>query len=147
MTNVSTRFTVFLKFFLPTMWIVFFGVMTLTILFDKEVDVTFATQITMVIFFLSGAGILYWAFMRLKRVEMDETHLYVTNYHKMYKYPYTNIERLEILDFWLLKAVKVYFKVPGYFGKKVVFLAGHRFLPFIRDHASVANQLQGKLKR
>ena len=98
MQHVSSSATVFLKFALPTVWIVFFGSLCVVFwLFDTITVVagmplsTF--RIVLPAFFILGVLALYWSVMRLKRVEMDEQFIQVTNYFKHYRYPYHQIEK------------------------------------------------------
>lgn len=68
-------------------------------------------------------GVLYFSLMQLKRVEVDEHFVYVTNYKDTARYPFHNIEKLEEANYFLFKIVRVYFKESGMFGKKAIFLS------------------------
>lgn len=139
MQHVSSNTTLLFKFFIPTFWLVFFGAFTLAV-FLVEVDYfdhipAFLFRLSMLGFFLLGLLFFYWAFLRLKRVEMDETYVYVSNYFKAARYPWHNIERLKVQDLSLIKPVRIYLKEKGTFGKRITFLMSQkRFRSFALKH-------------
>lgn len=146
MQRVSTNATLFFKFFLPIFWIVFFGAFTLSALLLKYGYVgtipasTFRTGI--VIFYLGGIAFLYWAFMRLKRVEMDGKYVYVTNYFKSVRYPYHNIEKIKYNDYFLFRSASVLLRQPGIFGSKLTFIPSRTgFRQFLDEHPEVKQQV------
>ncbi|MFK8102760.1 MAG: hypothetical protein AB8G15_09555 [Saprospiraceae bacterium] len=146
MKNVSTSLTLVLKIFLPVAWIVFFGTITIALLFSEQEFVgmvpTSNFKFGMLAFFLAGVAILYWAVMRLKRVDMDELFIYVTNYHKNYRYPFHNIEKIVERDYWLFKTLHIYLREPGNFGKKISFIPSKdKFKNFLEEHPEVVKQL------
>jgi hypothetical protein len=146
MQRVSTNLTLFYKFFVPIFWIVFFGSMTIAAFVYKkdyygEIPGT-PFRIGMVVFFLSGVLMFLLTIMRLKRVELSEDHLYVTNYFKHLRYPYQDIEKISESEFAIFKVVTVYLKAPGTFGKKFTFLASRdRYAEFWREHSDLHNEL------
>ncbi len=137
--NVSSNFTIFLKFVIPTFWIIFFGLLLIVVLVSDAVTMSSFSlstlRIGIVVFYLLGLLILYWAVMRLKRVEMDDAFVYATNYFKTYRYPYHNIEKIEESDYLFFRSIHIYLKEPGKFGKKITFVAHrNRFDNFIKTH-------------
>jgi hypothetical protein len=149
MQNVSSSFTVILKFALPTCWIVFFGAMTVALWFVDIVPIagmeTGTFRIVMSIFFLIGVLILYWAVMGLKRVEMDDQFIYVTNYFKNIRYPYHQIEKINEKDYYFFRTFHLILKQSGYFGKKITFIPGRiNFDQFLSEHPDVVEQLKEK---
>jgi len=134
-----------MKIIIPVFWGVFFGTLTLAFLVANHVAVGFMSmgkfRILMLAFFLLGLLFLYWAVMRLKRVEMDEHFVYVSNYFKHYKYPFHNVEKIVESDYLLFRSMHVYLKTPGYFGQKVTFVAHrHRFNDFMNDHPEIVKR-------
>lgn len=125
--HVSSNWTLFLKILLPIVWGVFFGLTTIVFWISKEPSVgsisMFNFRLLMTSFFITGMTVLYFSLMQLKRVEVDENFLYITNYKDTARYPFHNIEKLEEADYFIFKTVHVYFKEAGIFGKKVVFLS------------------------
>lgn len=149
MQNVSSSFTVILKFALPTCWIVFFGAMTVAVWF---VDIgtiagmeegTF--RIVMSLFFMLGVVALYWAVMGIKRVEMDEYFIYVTNYFKNIRYPFHQIEKIREKDYFFFRTIHISLKEAGQFGKRITFIPGRiNFDEFLAEHPEVVKQLKFK---
>jgi len=150
MQHVSSSFTLFLKYGFTTGFIVFFGAMTVAFWFvDSFSSVsglpinTFRLLLTAL--FILGLVFLYWATMRLKRVEMDEHFFYVTNYFKNVRYPYHQIEKIVEKDYVLFRSVHIHLKKAATFGKKISFVASQeRFNTFLKEHPEVVEQLKGK---
>lgn len=126
-TNVSSNWTLFLKIFFPIFWCVFFGALTIAFWLTDSSSVgnmsIFNFRLLMTSFFITGMGVLYFSLMQLKRVEIDEHFVYITNYKETARYPFHNIEKLEEANYFLFKVVKVYLKSPGIFGNKITFLS------------------------
>ena len=99
MQHVSSSLTLLIEFGIPTAWIVFFGSLTIAMWLTDDIQVvagmpagTFRLLLTS--FYVTGVLVIYWAMMRLKRVEMDDHFFYVTNYFKHVRYPYHQIEKV-----------------------------------------------------
>ncbi|MEM6724838.1 MAG: hypothetical protein AAF598_12415 [Bacteroidota bacterium] len=135
MQNISSSATLALKYFIPTIWIVFFGTITIYVfLSNNAAEIVGGTEgavlgprLGLLLFFLTGVAFFYFLFMRLKRVEVDHQFIYVTNYIKIYKYPYSNIERIERQKILFFRPTTIHFKEPGSFGPKVTFIEGCKF--------------------
>lgn len=145
MQNVSTNLTLFLKIFIPTFWIVFFGLFTVST-YVKDIYIGSLTpwlfRLTCTLFFLTGLALLYFTLMQIKRVDMDETYLYVSNYFKTIRYPYSLVEKVDERDFLFFHLIHIHFKQKGQFGKKIVFLSrGKKLDRFLRSHPDIARQL------
>lgn len=146
MQRVSTDLTLFYKFFIPIFWIVFFGAFTISVLaLNRAYYGSIAGgpfRIGVVVFFLSSVAGLYFSLMRLKRVEMDEDFVYVTNYFRTVRYPYHNIEKIRESDFLFLKIVNLYLHTPGRFGRRITFVASQsRFRLFWEQHPGLKDGL------
>ncbi len=142
MINVSSNLTLFLKIAFPTMWIVFFGALTIAF-FTQDIDYVGPFPIEtfryyFLGFFLTGVLILYWAVMRLKRVDMDKDYMYITNYFISYRYSYSDLEKIEESDYLLFKTIHLHLKQKGKLGKKINFLSSRkRFQNFITEHPEI----------
>lgn len=140
MYRVSTNLTLFYKIFIPTFWIVFFGAFTVAVFFYPAENFGSIPgtplRIGSFLFFLSGLGLFSFTLLRLKRVEIGEEEIYVTNYFKHAKYPFSNIEKIEDLDAIFLQTATIHLKVPGQFGKKIRFITSRfRYKNFIKQNA------------
>ena len=142
MQRVSTNLTLFYKFVLPTFWLVFVSAFTVTVWFSASPYLfgypIFYVRLAATVLLLSGALFLYWAVMGLKRVELTEDFVYVTNYRKAFRYPWHNVARIEQRDYLLFHPIDIYFHKPGFFGKKITFLPSReRWARFQRDFPDV----------
>lgn len=145
MQQVSTSLTLFLKIFFPAFWIVFFAAFTFAVWqldagtfggIDMEIF-----RMGMLSFLLLGIGIIYWALMRLKRVEMDNEFVFVTNYFKSVRYPWHNVKNIEERDFALFRTIHIVLKKPGIFGEKITFVASRRkFNAFVKENPHLFEQ-------
>lgn len=152
MHNVSSQLTLFFKVFIPTIWISFFTTIGGFLLFSGNgqtgnLAMLFGTSVfSMIIigFLLLGIIALYFLFMRLKRVELDKNYLYATNYIKHYRYPFHNIEHLEIKRFLIWRPTKVILKTPGKFGKRFTFLASNQLEEYLEKHPLIAQEIHIK---
>jgi hypothetical protein len=126
MFRLSSNITLLLKIFLPTFWLVFFGLLTLAVLLSNAFHVSFMPQgwfkLLVLFFFLAGCVLFYFTVIQLKRVEVDDLYLYISNYFSTYRYPYHNIDNVSEKDLGIVTLMIVYFKKPGKFGKRVFFL-------------------------
>lgn len=143
--NVTSSTTIFWKFFFPTFCIVFVTVITLGIIFSDIKPTSLPknafSTLLLVILFLQIV-LFYFSIIKLKKVEMDQDFIYITNYFKWFKYPYHNIDRIIERDWVLAKVITLKFKEPGHFGKKIFFLANHRKLnEFLENNPEAIQKL------
>ena len=120
MTRVSSDWTLFLKLFLPTVWIVFFGVVEVVLIFNRMLPPVLIAG-TMVCYVI-GLLVLYATLLRLKRVECTEEHLYVTNYFRTYRYTYDSIASTRKTSLGIADLVKITFNARTTFGKSIYFV-------------------------
>lgn len=127
MRQVSSNFTLILRIFIPTFWLVFFGLFTIAAwVATPEHGGLLARldfRLGFTAFFLSGAALLYFTLLKLKRVEMDTEQVFATNYFKAVRYPWGNVEKIVQQPFLFFHIMYIYLKKPGYFGSRIVFLA------------------------
>ena len=147
MQRVSTNLTLFYRFFIPIFWIVLFGSMTAAVFLSPKAAYGSIPgpqfRLGLLIFFLSGALMLFFTLLQLKRVEMDDHFVYVTNYFKNFRYPYHNIEHIHETKFFFLQLVTITLKVKGSFGKKIAFIASNRlYHSFWKEHPDLYEQLK-----
>lgn len=145
--NVSSNSTVFLKYFLPTIWTVFFGTLFVVILFAGHVRVgTMDSTVFKLVYaasFFSIIALMYFTIFKLKRVEFDKEFVYVTNYIKIYRYPFNSVESIKKFHYgwWLIYRIEL--KQAGFFGKRITFLANKkRLVDFFKEHPKVALELK-----
>lgn len=145
--HVSSSLTLLLKFGIPTAWLVFFGAMTAAMWFTNDINAigdlpVGLFRIIFTVSFVLIALIIYWALMRIKRVEMDGHFFYVTDYFKHVRYPYHQIEKVVEKDYLFFKVIHITLKNAATFGKKITFVSSReRFDLFLKEHPQVIEQL------
>ena len=152
MQRVSSNYTIIFKLFLPTIWLVFFGLFMVASLFiDVEFNPFFNTlkfKLGLILFYLVGAVFLYFTFLKLKRVDFGKDRFYISNYFKTYKYDYKDIKSVKRNNYGVIKTVNIILRSKGSFGKKISFVPQSKFLmTFIREHAEHFKHLEEKFWR
>jgi hypothetical protein len=127
MERLSSNATLFFNLFLPVFWSVFFGAFTLGIFLADEIYVRFlpiaSFRWAMLFFYFTGISVLYFTFLRIKRVELDSDYLYITNYFKTARYPIASLEQLEWRRWFLFSIGIIHLKVKGIFGQRIIYLS------------------------
>lgn len=137
--RLSSNLTLFLKIFLPTFWIVFFGMIVLGMfILDPEDNPFLGNPIvksSLLVGYLLFLLIFYKTIMTLKRVDADREYLYVSNYFKTYRYQLSDIQTIEEIDFGVVLILKVILKNQGAFGDKIPFILNRpTFDDYIENH-------------
>jgi hypothetical protein len=150
MRRISSSATLILKILLPTFWIVFFGAFTIGILSisnDKSPILGgWKLKAGIILFYLVGVTVLYFTVMALKRVELDKDFMYVTNFFKTCRYPYTSIKKIKEWDYSLFRIARIYFQQPGYFGKSIFFLESkQKFEDFVKSFPELSSKLESQV--
>ena len=143
MQRLSTNYTLFLKFFIPIFWLVFFGLFLVAMFtFGKDLAGFFQQplfQIGAILFYVSGLALFYFTLLSIKRVEADEHFLYATNYFKTFRYPWHNVASVEQSTFLFFITVTVKLKEAGQFGQSIRFIASKRlYRSFWEEHQELA---------
>lgn len=139
MTRLSSNWTLFYKFFIPTFWIVLIGAcvaatwaMKISI-FPGVSPFTFGLILTAI--YLGVLLLLYIFTLRLKRIEIDENYIYITNYFKNYRYPHQDIDFIESPNRPLFSVATLHLKAAGSLGNKMKYLEVRGWLQeFLRKH-------------
>lgn len=126
MERLSSNATLFLNIFLPVFWSVFFGAFTLGVFLADEIYFGFLPYASfrwaMLFFYLTGLAIIFLTFVRLRRVEMTDDFLYVTNYFKTARYPIDAVSHLEWRRWFGLSLGIFHLHAKGIFGQRILFL-------------------------
>jgi hypothetical protein len=134
-----------LRIFIPTFWLVFFGLFTIAawVVSPESAGMLgrldFRLGVTS--FFLTGAAMLYFTLLKLKRVEMDAEQVFATNYFKSVRYPWSNVDRIVRQPFLVFHIMYIHLKKPGYFGSRIVFLASRSRWKLFVDEFPPAGEL------
>lgn len=147
MKRISSSGSLFLKIFLPTFWLVFFGTFTFAVLISGRSNAallgSWVFKVGVLGFFVAGALILYFTLMQLKRVEFDHQCLYVTNYFKTVRYPLDDIDFISETNLGLVYLGHINLKAAGTFGRKLTFLQSRqKFEDFVKADPGMASYLK-----
>jgi len=144
--RISSNATLFFALFVPTFWLAFFGIFVLTVFISNleyygSIPGAYMRWGT-IGFYISGALLLYFTLMRLKRVEISTAHLYLTNYFKHRRYLLEDIGRIKTRDLGLFKLGVIELKAPGTFGRRVWFMISPKYFDgFWQVHPELAEKL------
>lgn len=147
MHRISTNWTLFLKFFLPVFWIVFFGAVMMAILlykFEYIGDIPARNfRIGVVLFYVSGLAMMLLTLMRLKRVELGPDSFFVTDYFKNRKYTYNSVEQITVSRFLFFATANIRLHEKGTFGRNIFFVPNlERFRYFLTQHPEVFSEVK-----
>jgi hypothetical protein len=144
---LSSNYTLFWRVFFPIFSTVFlFGLMVAFYLTEENemlfplVPVIWA-RIGIVVVMLLWMFLLYRTLWRLKRVDADTQHLYVTNYWHTVRYPWIDVESLEVKNRLGRHVWQIVLKAPGRFGQTIYFFPSAQTAGFVE-----ALGVQGLLK-
>lgn len=145
-TRVSSNWTLVLKVFVPTLWIVFFTLFTVAVIFSSGVDnALFGSpvfKLGTVGFYLLFFALIYMTLMKLQRVEYGDEAFTASNYFKTYRYRYKDVERIKIVDLLLKKLVIIQMKSKTSLGRNIYFLRSAALHDdFVQTHPHIFQSL------
>ena len=127
MTQVSSNLTLFYRLFVPVFFVVFVGALVAFVWLNPRQYYANLPGDTLRLvftgFFLGVVALFALTVWRLRRVEMSREWVYVTDYFRQARYPWTNVARVVETPLGLLRLVNVYFHEPGSFGRRATFVA------------------------
>jgi hypothetical protein len=132
-----------MKVLFPAVWIGVFGYGTLTLwmgtghLRGGGVPPPEMKWIFLGAWFL-GTGLLLWGCVGLKRVRIDSTNLYVSNYLTEIKVPFSNIANVTENQRVNIHPVTIHFRTPTDFGETIKFMPTTRIFAQSSSHPIVA---------
>ncbi|MEN0045836.1 MAG: hypothetical protein AAF806_02120 [Bacteroidota bacterium] len=142
MTRLSSNWTLFYKFFVPVFWAVLIGACVIATWAVKITPLpglsptTFGLILTAV--YLTVLLFLYFFTMRLKRVEVDEEYIYITNYFKNYRYPHQDIDFIKSPNRSLFSIATLRLKAAGSLGSTIKYLEVREWLgDFLKKHPEI----------
>lgn len=126
---LSTNTTLFWRVFVPVFSTVFWGGFAVAFLLT-DIDELYLpvnallARSTTLLFLLVWVLLMRRTLWRLKRVDADDTHLYVTNYWTTARYPWPDVENIEEKKRMGRRIVNLHLRAPGRFGRVISFLPG-----------------------
>ena len=144
--RISSNATLLLKIFIPTLYITFFGLFSVAVLFSDRSYLPFGgaalTRIVIPVVFLVFLALMYFTVLRLKRVDLGQDGIYVSNYFKTFRYAYKDIQGIAEKDYGLFNVGTITLKEKGKFGKKIYFLISKiHYQNFIEKHPDLFSHL------
>lgn len=137
MIRISSSLTLGLSIFIPVFWFVFFGSLCLFFVFQDPEDLPFSNPIPIKIgfvsFFLFFGFFIYYFLFQLRRVELDDTYLYITNYFKTIKLPLDQVDTISTIQVFGMYRAKINLRFKSSFGKKIRFICDQARLDYLKS--------------
>ena len=134
METISSRLTFVMKFIFPFVFMSGCCVVTLSMWFGqmhyKNGDpLPIEEKWKFLAASVFGATYTLWMCVGLKKVQMDSTHLYVSNFRKEIAIPFVDV--VDITEHrWFNLPSTIHFRAPTEFGQSIKFLHPDSFIPF-----------------
>jgi len=126
MLRLSSNITLILKIALPVLYATFFGMFVLSVFM---IDTNFLLlshpifRTVLVIFYVLMITIIYFTFWRLRRVEYQAGHFYVSDYFKNYRYSIGDVASLKLSNLGVATIGKIILSGKGSLGKNIYFIS------------------------
>ena len=136
--NISSGLTLFVKFILPIMSLGVFLPFLLWLSTADSVNYSGSlplgvVRVLVISFLISLLLLLRFTLMRLMRVEVDATHIYVSDYFKTARYTFESVERIDDQVILLFRVPVIRLKEAGIFKKDIYFWAGSTFQEVLEE--------------
>jgi len=133
MERISSRLTFVWKFIFLPVWIVGFGIGALGLWLDMGQGNGHLPSVEkkreILVAWIGGVTFLLWSCAGLKKVRMDSTHLYISNFRTEISVPLIDIVDITYHR-WLNLPAVIHFRTPTVFGPSIKFLPPEVFIPF-----------------
>ena len=125
--KLSSAQTFWMKFVFPAIWVSMFGMGTLALFLGafRGPDNTAPPEgmkWSFLAAWLVGTAFIYWSCARLKRVRIDESAIYVSNYLNEIRIPFDTIAEVTENRWINIHPVTIHFRSATAFGDQVVFM-------------------------
>ena len=135
---LSSQFTLVMKYLFPAFWILGFGVASMVSLAAYlNADKNAPPPLAFCGVWLIGSAFLIFYCRRIKRVESDDTNLYISNFFQELKVPLSNVAAVTENRWINQRPVTIHFRSPTSFGKSVMFIPRSRLFGFFSIHPVV----------
>jgi hypothetical protein len=140
--SLSSSQTFLIKFALGPVWLALFTAGTLLMFSGRLTDTDGLMPAPEVRWLFLGATVagglfLYWFCMRLKRVDLDDETLYVSNFFREIRVPLRDIEDVSENRWINIRPITVEFRRDTDFGSAIIFMPRTRWWKFWRPHPVV----------
>lgn len=149
MERVSSQGTIFIRIAIPTIWLTtIFSLIVLLLLAVQGKAQIFSNPIVWLVFLIilgSGLAFIYFVLWRIYRVDMDDEAVYVSDYFKTYRYPFSDIAGIRESKILPGRVFIIELKSKGSFGKEMAFLASQKlWKEYLLEHPQVLSFLKTK---
>lgn len=149
MERVSSQGTIFIRIAIPTIWLTtIFSLIVLLLLAVQGKAQIFSNPVMWLVFIImlgSGIAFIYFVLWRIYRVDMDDEAVYVSNYFKTYRYPFSAITGIRESKFFPGRVFIIELRSKGTFGKEIAFLASQKlWKDYLLEHPDVVSMLRNK---
>lgn len=138
--RLSSRTTVFYKFGLPVLIIVWLAVSLWVAVRSAGPDATgldaFVGIFSLVA--VSAVGVLLWLFAPLKQVTLDGDTLVISNFRDVVRVPLRDVERVTASRWTNPESIRLDLQTPSGFGSRIVFLPPLRWVRGFSPHPLAA---------
>ena len=142
--TLSSAQTFLVKFIVPSVWLA--GATTATVLLFTTGHITTRsgpappeTKWSLLAATVLGGGLLYWGCMRLKRVEIDNEWLYISNFRREIRVSLRDVKQVTENRWISFRPVTIEFRRETDFGPRITFiLQGSSLLWFWQPDPEVA---------
>ena len=149
MQRVSSQLTIVLRIVLPTVWLT--TILSIVILLSWAVRGKAGLfgnpfiWISLAVILGTGFAFIKFLLWRFYRIDMDSRFIYVSNYFKTYKYPFSDIEFIRDSKTLPGRVFCIHLKAKGSFGQKIYFLASQvLWIDFLKEHPEVKQMLKSE---
>lgn len=81
--------------------------------------------------------LMYRTLWRLKRVDANATHFFVTNYWQTVRYPWVDVAKTEDKKRMGRRIINIHLRAAGRFGQVISFLPGSRFEEWKKENTGI----------
>ncbi len=151
MERVSSQLTILLRIALPTIWLTIIlsltGLLGWTVRGKAQVFSNPIVWLGLLLILGSGFAFIHFILWRFYRVDMDDRYVYVSNYFKTFKYPFTDVESIRNSSLLPGRVIVIKFKSKGSFGKEIRFLASQKlWKDFVLEHPDQLRDIYSGMK-
>jgi len=135
---LSSNATLFWRVFVPIFGTVFLSGMTTALLLLDEDNLYLPfpalwARISALVFLVAWVLLVRRTIWRLKRVDANDTHLFVTNFWQTVRYPWSDVLNITESKRFGRKLVHFHLIAPGRFGKVISILPASNFEALVEN--------------
>lgn len=145
---LSSNSTLFWRVFVPVFTSVFLTGLSVAFWFadTEELYMPFSSvlwiRIALSVIWILWLWLMWRSLWKLKRIDGDDSHFYVSNYWVVAKYPWEAIENVVSEKKYGFKLTRFILKAPGKFGQTITFLPGKHFKEWMENRTAKMEEIK-----